>query len=735
MKKIVLLLTVLWCSTSLFAQWAPQTLRTTEWKQTGTLPTGNTSYYTTKVVNANVIWGIGTTRIVRSVDGGTTWTNVTGNAVVGGGGFFGLDALDSSNAWAATGNGIIYRTTNGGATWATQINVTGTFFNGLKMINANLGYAQGDPVGGRWILLKTTNGGTLWDTLPRLPASSATEAGWNNSFFWTDSLHGWFGTNTSRVYRTTNGGQSWTSATTPAANSFGVAFYNRTNGIAIFQTAPFVATTADSGKTWTAATGVTTTPAGVTVVPGSTTAYLNTATDIFISTNSGAAWTNEATFATENGHVNALNAANVWYLGGTATALKRNTYVAAQFHAIQAVTANIVWTGGDNGTYARTTNGGTTWQLSAVPGATTMSFFDVAAFDANTAYLCGTNTSGADGRIYKTTNGGATWTLQLQSTTTGTFFNGIAAWDVNNLVAEGDPVGGEFQVFRTTNGGTNWLPVAADSIPNPLSGEFGGFADGGDIITTQGTDNAWFGTAYGGTPTNPRRVLRTTNRGVSWQVSNTPLNDGIAGLEFKDALNGFAVSSNATNNIARTADGGVTWTLVTGSQPSGPKYAVNYIPNSNQVMVSGTSGTGYSFNNGTTWVSIDAISSVGISFATATAGYATRTGLGLIVKFNGTLSTPSQVSSVKPESYALSQNYPNPFNPSTVINYQIKESGNVKLEVFDMLGRKVSTLVDRALSAGSYQATFNAAQLSSGMYYYRLTSGNFLETKKMLLVK
>jgi hypothetical protein len=88
-----------------------------------------------------------------------------------------------------------------------------------------------------------------------------------------------------------------------------------------------------------------------------------------------------------------------------------------------------------------------------------------------------------------------------------------------------------------------------------------------------------------------------------------------------------------------------------------------------------------------------------------------------------------------PSKYALSQNYPNPFNPSTVISYQLPKSGNVKLTVFDVLGREVKTLVNEYKSAGTYEVTFDGSALSSGLYLYRITSGDFSDTKKMMLVK
>jgi hypothetical protein len=81
------------------------------------------------------------------------------------------------------------------------------------------------------------------------------------------------------------------------------------------------------------------------------------------------------------------------------------------------------------------------------------------------------------------------------------------------------------------------------------------------------------------------------------------------------------------------------------------------------------------------------------------------------------------------------QNYPNPFNPATEIRYQVPTAGRVYLKVYDILGREVATLVDQVRTAGSYTVTFNASTLASGLYFYRMTAGNFIQTKRMLLLK
>jgi len=85
--------------------------------------------------------------------------------------------------------------------------------------------------------------------------------------------------------------------------------------------------------------------------------------------------------------------------------------------------------------------------------------------------------------------------------------------------------------------------------------------------------------------------------------------------------------------------------------------------------------------------------------------------------------------------YHLTQNYPNPFNPLTTIDFALKNTGHVKLEVFNTAGQKVATLVNQPMKAGKVSLTWNASKLSSGLYYYRIKAGDFSAVKKMLLVK
>jgi len=85
--------------------------------------------------------------------------------------------------------------------------------------------------------------------------------------------------------------------------------------------------------------------------------------------------------------------------------------------------------------------------------------------------------------------------------------------------------------------------------------------------------------------------------------------------------------------------------------------------------------------------------------------------------------------------YNLSQNYPNPFNPSTQIKFSIKETGLVSLKIYDVLGSEIATIVNKELSTGTYTYSFDGSGLASGIYFYRLESGSFIQTNKMMLLK
>jgi hypothetical protein len=108
------------------------------------------------------------------------------------------------------------------------------------------------------------------------------------------------------------------------------------------------------------------------------------------------------------------------------------------------------------------------------------------------------------------------------------------------------------------------------------------------------------------------------------------------------------------------------------------------------------------------------------------------------VVISGTTAIASAVERVGngiPSRFELLQNYPNPFNPTTAISYQLSANGSVTLKVFDVLGREIATLVRGELQAGTYETSFDASRLSSGVYLYELRAGSFVQTRRMVLMK
>jgi hypothetical protein len=93
------------------------------------------------------------------------------------------------------------------------------------------------------------------------------------------------------------------------------------------------------------------------------------------------------------------------------------------------------------------------------------------------------------------------------------------------------------------------------------------------------------------------------------------------------------------------------------------------------------------------------------------------------------------VSNQVPKSYSLSQNYPNPFNPSTKIRFDLPKQSFAKLNVYDVIGKKISILINKELNAGTYEIEWNASAYPSGIYFYVLSAGDFKGTRKMILIK
>lgn len=290
-----------------------------------------------------------------------------------------------------------------------------------------------------------------------------------------------------------------------------------------------------------------------------------------------------------------------------------------RFRGVSAVSDQIAWASGANGTFARTIDGGKTWQAAIVPGAEKLDFRDIEAFDANTAYLLSIG-PGEASRIYKTADGGKNWSLQFTNKNPKAFFDAIAFWDANNGLAVSDPVDGRFVVIRTSDGGKSWNPISPENMPSALEGE-GAFAASGTCLIVQGKANVWFAT--GGAKS--ARVFRSSDNGKTWLVADTPIKtgnaaSGIFSVAFKDSKLGIAVGGDyqkekeASDHIAVTRDGGRNWMLLKNSGLTAFRSAITWIGGANLIAV-GPSGTDSSINDGANWTNLGSTGFHAFSFA------------------------------------------------------------------------------------------------------------------------
>lgn len=286
--------------------------------------------------------------------------------------------------------------------------------------------------------------------------------------------------------------------------------------------------------------------------------------------------------------------------------IKQNVNTTASFRGLSVVNEKVVWASGTGGTVIRTVDAGKTWDVITVPGAEKLDFRDIEAFDANTAYILSIG-NGDSSRIYKTVDGGKTWNLQFKNNDPKAFYDAIACWDKNDCVAMSDPVDHKFPLIQTKDGGKNWATMDTGKMPEAKDGE-AAFAASGTCLITHGKNNLFLVT--GGTAA---RVFKSTDRGATWSVAETPIVHGTSGsgifsIAMFDHKNGVIVGGNyekpveAKDNLAFTSDAGKTWKLSSGL--SGYRSAVAYLSN-DKIIAVGSNGADILPVESKNWIRID----------------------------------------------------------------------------------------------------------------------------------
>jgi photosystem II stability/assembly factor-like uncharacterized protein len=287
----------------------------------------------------------------------------------------------------------------------------------------------------------------------------------------------------------------------------------------------------------------------------------------------------------------------------------------ASLRGLSVVSENVVWASGTGGTVIRTVDGGKNWTVVTVPGGEKLDFRGIRAFDAKTAVIISSGPAEkGQAHIYRTSDSGKTWQHVFEEKRAGIFFDAVAFWDRKHGIVLSDPVDGKFALFTTADGGTTWKQIPAAALPAALPNE-GAFAASNSCLTVQGASNVWFAT--GGA--NVARVLRSSDRGKTWNVAGTPMHptnasSGIFSLAFEDAKYGIAVGGDYAHpessdlpSVLLTSDGGASWRETLPTTPRGvylSSVAFVWTPGKDSLTAVGSTGALFS-PNGSPWIRVN----------------------------------------------------------------------------------------------------------------------------------
>lgn len=690
-------------------------------------------------------------------------------------GFNSVFSKDGNFVWAVGNNGSAYYSVTGGLTW-NAFTIGSVKYNSIFSINQKVWI-----VGETGILQLSTNAGLNW-------AGYTISSQHLNSVFFVDENNGWIVGNSGTILRTVNGGVNWTTQTSPFSVDLNcVRFLSTSDGVACGNNGKVIYW---NGSSWNAYTTPVTNNL-LSVDKKSSTIIATSADGSAIkSVNNGSNWSvidYKTMSKSEISSIHMLDANTFYSCGGGgfirksvdggATFTFQENPMMANLVEIFFYDANKGWAvSSKNNAVLWTTNGGTTWSL---PTGTSVNFswslkqsasgnigngFCMHPFNKKIIFIAMGN------RVYRSVDIGETWT-QISTISPGsrahTFF--VSSVDTNYWIASMDESSG--RVVRTTDYGSTWSVCWG---PGPLTNY------GMPLMADQTTPNQVY--------LNPDNsvLLKSTNWGLNWtsastQVFRSPDNITVAWENPNVIYSGDGVTGSGVAELFKTTNGGANWTLihtVSGSEipftvvssldpnlsyhtcwSSGGIWKSNSMwssytqvaPTSNawaaDIAKDDPTAVAYGVYSTSVYISTNS----GINYVTTSVGSSPEAGMlfydkgnlfsqkgGGVFKLSITYTVPTAVQLVSNETpvrFQLIQNYPNPFNPSTKIKIHIAKPTSVKLLVFDVLGKEVEQLLDQSMNAGIYEIIFDGTNQQSGVYFYRLITDEYTETRKMVLVK
>ena len=400
---------------------------------------------------------------------------------------------------------------------------------------------------------------------------------------------------------------------------------------------------------------------------------------------------------------------------------EQNSGVTTELRTVKAVSPSIAWIGGYNGVVLRTTDGGTTWDNVGGGTIGTGNIYSIAAMNESEALV--TTTISTDTYIFRTTDAGVSWTQVY--TLNPSFINAIWMLDASKGIAVGDPVEGKFVVLKTEDSGLSWARLTTE--PEANASEFGFVGS----LCVRDNSLIWFGTSAG-------RVLHSTDLGTTWTSGTTP-SPYVTHVWFNDPLVGIVAASSTTGAAtAKSTDGGNSWTEIADvsfHEMFGDGYEKFFGVGNIQ---GGSNGVYECSNTSFIWnkvnIPLNHINQLSVGRNNSTNFGWLVSNEGIIIRYDEEITYVQKAKTIL-TGFKLTQNYPNPFNPSTKIKYSIPKNDKAKIKIFDIIGNEIATLVNEEKIAGTYEVTWNAIDLPSGVYFYQLKAGSFFETKKMILMK
>lgn len=693
-------------------------------------------------------------------------------------GFNSIHSSDGNLVIAVGNNGNVFRSLNGGTSFSSYP------LGSVNLNSVHSAYQRIWIVGDNGNYFISTNSGWNYTSYTGLAQNL------RSVYFFTEIL-GWVVGDNGYVAKTTNGGVNWTPQTSTVSTTLrSVKFSNSANGVACGDGGKVIYTT-NGGASWQQY--ITPTTKNLLSVDMKNDVIIATGIDGFIIKYQGGVWSSidyKIVSRTDVRGVSIIDE-NTYYTCGGGGFIRKTTNgihkyqanpVMAPLSDIHFYNTNTGWAvNSSNNSIVRTSNGGVNWVFQS--GVTVNYNWELKQTSSgnigNPFWLHPKNKDAvfilAGSALYKSYNKGNTWILLNDNVPGGDCHGFIVSGADTNLMLAAKGSGGG-RIIKSTNHGQTWfdlfnpinltsygIPIAADpNEPNTV------YLGPDDATLRKSTDFGVTWTNVGGPETGNKfrspcsiyiqyenaslifvgdgttsfgngKLWRSSNGGTNWSLITTVTGSEVPIVTGTSLdLDLMYHNSWSTGSLWRSTNMGVNFTDM--NKP-GALWALD-MADDDPTAVS------YNLYGGTTYLSLDdgasfvqtPINSPGaaagmcyIDKANILAQYGTGI-YKLKITYNVLTNIETQLTGI-PEKFDLSQNYPNPFNPATKIRYDVPVTGNISLKVYNSLGMEVADLFQGMKNPGSYEIEFNAQSLASGVYFYKLTSGNFSVTKKMILVK